>query len=182
MHPAQTVMLSVAAIVKDGVALLVDKQGRRIARATPLTEIGSLTDSGLLFCEWRNALRDMAHGLEGRTSRRTVHPWMKRAGNLAVSFRLRGYDRSQGSGRRMFDRYATHTWREAAQRLVMQGVNRFRVRNRSRWERWAYTVSNNQQKRADGHEHQKNHQREADHGSRQASALQVCDQRSDADT
>lgn len=143
--------ITVAAAIRDGIAVLLDRDGRALGKRIRLERFGEISAEARTAWEWHYAVRNMAQALASRTAARMADPWARRMNNLVASFRLRRFDRPLRGGRAFFDSYATHTWSEAAKRLVMQGHNRFRVRTRSGWERWAYTVSNNQQKRADGY-------------------------------
>lgn len=157
----QISVVSVAAIVANGRATLLDRHGNKTKQCMSIEDLGTLTPAGFFKVTWSRRAHAMVEALERRTTRRVSDPWMRRATNLAVSFRLRRLDGPRRSGRRRFDRYATTSWSEAARRLVMQGHNRFRVRNRSGWERWAYTVSNNEKKRVDAYEQRRTDKRQA---------------------
>lgn len=141
--------LIVAAVVQDGAAQLVDRQGRLIGGRVQVDRLGPMDAAAIEAWSWRLAARAMAGKLAARTANRLMEPWQQRAESLVASFRLRGLDLARRGGWCHFARYSTTTWEAAAKRLVQQIHNKMRVRSRSGWERWAYTVSNNQKKRAD---------------------------------
>lgn len=147
----------VAVVMCRGGPALVDRDGRVLARGVCLDRLGPMTAEAAVAWAWHDSVRRMADCLNARLARDSADPWLRRAEGLAKSFALRGRGLPCRGGRRVFDRYATKTWPEAAKRLVEQGHNRLRVRSRSGWERWAYTVSNNEKKRAVAHERRTNH-------------------------
>lgn len=153
---AHRVTLVAVVSLRDGLAL-VDRDGHMLARGVRQDRLGPMTAEAIFNWTWRDVVARMAKSVNARASSRRVDAWQRRADSLSKSFSLRGRDLEYRGGRRAFDRYRTTTWSEAANRLVEQGRNRLRVCSRSGWERWAYTVSNNQKKRAVAYERRKNH-------------------------
>lgn len=153
------VMLSIAAILDGRTATLLARDGRRIGTVA-LGRIGPVSPPALTRLRWHRAARMMVERLNARLDARQPSAWQRRAEGLAHSFRLRGHDRPYRGGRRHFDRYRTHTWHDAALRLVCQGLERRRVRTRTGWERWAYTASNNSEKRAEAYGYAKTNHRQ----------------------
>lgn len=144
----------VTAVVHNKRATLVDAQGRVICRNVELARLGKAADEASLQerWEWRHAAARMKACVTGRITRRTAHgnPWQRKADCLAKSFQRRSTDHVRPRGRCRFEQYNTTTWDEAAKRMLQQGYNRFRYLSRSGWHRWAYTVSNNHNKKMGG--------------------------------
>lgn len=140
----------ITAIQRRGVLHFIDGKGRRFGRvAAWRIEHECNPDEFLKRMVWRTwaateCVRTYANWKERN---RDTLPWVRWAKNMVTSNRIRHERRPAICGRRMFDQYKTNSWPGAAKRLVMQGINRHRVRTRSGWERWAYTVTNNAQKR-----------------------------------
>ncbi len=147
----------VAVVMRCGSPALVDRDGRVLARCVRLDQLGPMTADALVEWAWHDTVKRFADCLNAREASLRANPWYRRADSLSKSFTLRGRDHYYGGGRRVFDRYKTKTWPDASKRLALQASNRHRVRSRSGWERWAYTVSNNQKKRAIAYERRKNH-------------------------
>lgn len=98
---------------------------------------------------WYLCAKKLVGRIESRAGPYRATAWERKASSMASSCALRRREsRRTIHARRKFDAYNTPTWRQAAERMVMQGINRWRVRARSGWERFAYTVANNAQKRA----------------------------------
>lgn len=147
----------VSVVTLRGGPALVDRDGRVLARGVCLDRLGSMTADAAVAWVWHDSVHRMAGALHARVARGSADPWHRRAAGLSKSFALRGRVAPYRGGRRVFDRYTTRTWLDASKRLAEQGLNRLRVRSRSGWERWAYTVSNNQKKRAVAYERRTNH-------------------------
>lgn len=159
-NSSEFVMLSVAAIVDGRAAVLYARDGRRLCTVS-LSRIGPLHSDTERRLRWNRAANILTARVNSRVKSRSLDPWQRRAETLVKSFMLRGRDRPYRGGRRHFERYPTHTWHDAALRLVRQGFERHRVRTRSGWERWAYTASNNAEKRTEAYEYSKTNHRQA---------------------
>lgn len=154
----ETRLVAVAALVNGERVRLMDRSGHPITAWIPTARLGPLDDAAAHSVLWTDCVRRMAYRVGRDATRGLTDPWLRRVISMVASFRLRRLHSAPGNGRRHFDQYPTTTWPAAAKRLVQQGHNRFRVRARTGWERWAYSASNNEKKRADAHERKRKHQ------------------------
>lgn len=141
---------TVAALIEGNRVQLLDRFGRRIASVNR-ERLGPLEQGVAVRMRWertakRLAIRAKQHFCAPRNA------WSARAASLAASFNLRRYERDPLGGRKRFEKYRTTEWKDASHRLRQQITNRCRVRTRSGWQRWSYTVSNNQAKRVAAYE------------------------------
>jgi hypothetical protein len=139
--------------VTDGErAWLLDRHGRLLRSAVRVGDINSVADpSSALSLIWKRTAIRIANTLKARVVRATpsrLSPWLAKATVLAASFRQREREHARPRARCRFEVYKTSTWPMAAERMAYQVRNRFRMDQRSSWDRWAYTVANNQNKRA----------------------------------
>jgi hypothetical protein len=141
-------MLAIPACVRGDLAVLLDRKGRRLC-GVRLDRLGPISEELTSELLWHYAAKAMTFRYAFVSLKQCNDPWLKRARSLSASYRLRRHDRSYQGGRKQFDRYPTHTWSDAAKRMVQQAYNRFRRRDRSGWVLWSHTVSSNQNKRAE---------------------------------
>ena len=144
--------VSLLAVVDGNRAWLLDQAGRPIRNAIAFDRVTSVADSSKANrLIWSRTADRISKSLKTRVKRSMpcqMSPWMTKAESLAKSFRHRGREQRRPRGRCRFEVYATTTWSDAAKRMADQIRNRFRVDQRTSWDRWAFTVSNNQNKRA----------------------------------
>jgi hypothetical protein len=144
-------MLSIPAVVRNGKAVLLDRQGNALAKGVPLHCVTGEFDKQLAErWMWFLAAQRLSWRYFAGHRGKVRNPWVKKANNLAASFRLRSYDLTRPRGRCRFEQYPTHTWKDAAKRMWHQGNNHYRLYTRSCWARWAHTVSSNHNKRVGG--------------------------------
>lgn len=143
--------LTLAAVVRDGTAVLLDKHGRRIG-AVRVGRIGPLDGPATekyLWRAWANA-EASRWGHRFRMGLYLEHnAWARKAKNLAASFRLRKHRPPAVSHRRRLCNFLTKTWWDAAKRMQRDGHYQLRYSAMTGWEKWAMTVSRNENKRAD---------------------------------
>lgn len=144
--------ISLLAVVDGNRAWLLDQAGRPIRNAIAFDRVTSVADSSKANrLIWSRTADRVCKSLKARVKRNLPSqksPWMAKAETLAVSFRRRDREQRRPRGRCRFEVYATTTWSDAAKRMADQIRNRFRLDQRTSWDRWAFTVSNNQNKRA----------------------------------
>jgi hypothetical protein len=180
-------VFAVSVVVCDDRGTIVDRDGRVLARDIVLDRLRPLENERKLLdaMQWITAARRMQQSLARRTNRRLAEkdPWKRKAENLAASFRRRSLDNVRPKDRGRFEQYRTTTWDEAVRRLWQQGHNRFRYFNRSGWNRWSYTVSNNHNKKSGGRYAKTAHRNgTADSQSDQAARLPVRTDRTSFDS
>jgi hypothetical protein len=130
---------------------LLDRTGKPVGGSLPVTRLEGPIDSATAECHlWRLAAARMAATCKRQMSLRRSDAWMRRADSLAHSFRIRGRDHRRPRTRQRFELYPTTTWPDAVHRMWQQGVSAARYHRLSGWRRWAYTVSNNHNKRKGG--------------------------------
>lgn len=172
--------LVVAAYARGNSVVLLDRTGRRIATLDS-GRLGPLDATSQVRLRWREAVGRMAALLSSRALQKR-DPWSRRAESLAGSFNKRRYDRDPLGGRARFEKYKTRDWEAASHRLMEQITNKYRVRSRSGWQRWSYTVSNNQAKRAVAYERRREDLSKAGDGDGGTPAVPLRDQRSGVDS
>ena len=145
-------MLTVPAMIRGNLAILLDNKGNVIRHGVSLSRLtGPLAPAVEDRWRWEFAANRMAGKCFWQMqSKKDSDPWVQKAGSLAKSFHLRSFDCVNPTGKCRFEKYATCTWEEAATRLWHQANNRARRHSRSGWIRWAHTVSSNHNKRKGG--------------------------------
>jgi hypothetical protein len=168
-------VVPVAVIRSGSRATLVDRNGRTLRSNVAIARLGPADENVLSDYLWR---RWAQYAIDRTRFDAEGDPWTRKALVLVKSFRLRRHGKPCRSSRRQGDRFKSGTWPEAADRMWMQAHNRYCRHRRTGWERWAWTVSGNQNKRAeDRYEPQNQHHGDAgaEHGSEPG--LPVCTQR-----
>lgn len=179
--------VTVLALVHNGRAWLIDGRGRIIRGmlATEHLDTPAREDAALRHIWKRTAVRlsDTLKANAIRNSPENKTPWMAKAEGLARSFRHRTREHARPRARCRFEIYGTKSWPEAATRMTYQVRNRLRVDQRTSWDRWAYTVSNNHTKRIRKLDAEKAQRvTQADHDSDREPAVSMCSERTRTDS
>lgn len=172
-------MLSVAAIVTDEGAVLVDRHGRTLSSTrVNLDRIGPVESKTVLIDRlWRATIQRLINRLWQRAKSRCADPWSKRADGLVKSFRLRLYNERPIGPRVRLENFPTTTWWAAAKRMVWQGHNRARRHDMTGWIHWAHTASNNTNRRQrEKHGSDTHHLSESGDGEGQRAGIPLCHQ------
>lgn len=131
--------------------ILVDKHGHKL-RSVRADQLAYEPIAGLVEkWSWELQAKRMAFALARQIHEaRNLSSWQRKTDSLAKSFCLRSYDLTRPTGWCHFESYPTHTWPDACHRMREQCFNRVRLNQRTGWQRWAATVSNNHNKRKGG--------------------------------
>lgn len=143
--------VTVLALIQNGRAWLIDGRGRIVRGIVSVEHLDTpAREDAVLRHIWKRTavrLSSTLKAAELRHSPRLQTPWYAKADVLARSFRHRTREQARPRTRCRFEVYGTKSWPEAATRMTYQVRNRLRVDQRTPWDRWAYTVSNNHTKR-----------------------------------
>lgn len=143
-------MVSVAAIIQDGIANLIDVRGRKIARVS-LSIIGPIDSQCAMLLGWESWAERQNGRANAQYWKHKRDPFESTILSLTKSVNLRMVNvRAYGGGKRFSDKYKTCNWEDAIKRMYFQLRQRGKRGGPNCWIRWSETKSNNLGKREGG--------------------------------